>query len=135
MNKTFEEILEELLQARDNNPEADLNVLFAEKAKELGLENEKETLNLIKETGDAISDYCESTAILQEAKDQGYTRAEWLSTKLEEATKTCENDEKEAIFAAIANGMHVSSEMLTTDSHDAETSKSTMTEQQKVEEQ
>ena len=56
MNKTFEEILEELLQARDNNPEADLNVLFAEKAKELGLENEKETLNLIKETGDAISD-------------------------------------------------------------------------------
>ena len=113
MEKTFESILEELLQARDNNPNADLNELFENKAKELGVENCENIMNIIKETGDLLKEFCEAAADLQEAKNQGTSRGEWLAESMAKATEKCDNDVKEAIFASIAKGMAISSGLVT----------------------
>lgn len=103
---TFDEILKSILKTVEDNPTANIDGLLAAKMTELGISAENKKLQ--QETSRYIDAFDEMNKKLQEAKDQGVTRKQWIQDEIIAiADKHQLNDEqKEQLFNSLAHGFN-----------------------------
>lgn len=101
MKQTFENILTSLLEAYENNPAQNIDVLIEEKCKEWNL-SEEQTCSL-KETNDLIDSFNEYANSLEKAKSQGWSRKRWILSEMDRITDGRSEEEKAQIASAISN--------------------------------
>ena len=100
MEQTFETILTSLLEAYENNPAQDIDVLIEEKCKEWNLPEEQ--VALLKETNALIDGFTENAASLETAKAEGKSRKRWMLEEIDRITDGRSEEEKAQIVSAIS---------------------------------
>ena len=101
MEQTFENILTSLLEAYENNPEQDIDVLIENKCQEWNLPEEQ--INLLKETNGLIDSFNEHANSLEKAKADGWSRKRWLLNEMDRITDGRSEEEKAQIASAISD--------------------------------
>lgn len=101
MEQTFENILTFLLEAYENNPEQDIDVLIEEKCQEWNLSEEQ--INLLKETNGLIDSFNEHANSLEKAKANGWSRKRWMLNEIDRITNGRSEEERAQIVSAISD--------------------------------
>lgn len=101
MEQTFENILTSLLEAYENNPEQDIDVLIEEKCQEWTLPEEQ--INLLKETNGLIDSFNEHANSLEKAKANGWSRKRWMLNEIDRITNGRSEKERAQIVSAISD--------------------------------
>lgn len=101
MEQTFENILTSLLEAYENNPEQDIDVLIEEKCQEWTLPEEQ--INLLKETNGLINSFNEHANSLEKAKANGWSRKRWMLNEIDRITNGRSEKERAQIVSAISD--------------------------------
>lgn len=101
MEQTFENILTSLLEAYENNPAQDIDVLIEEKCKECDLPEEQ--INLLKEANGLVDSFNEQANSLEKSKANGWSRKRWMLNELDRITDGRPEEEKAQIVSAISD--------------------------------
>lgn len=101
MEQTFENILTSLLEAYENSPEQDIDVLIENKCKEWSLPEDQ--INLLKETNGLIDSFNEYANSLGKAKADGWSLKRWMLTEMDRITDGRSEEEKAQIASAISD--------------------------------
>lgn len=101
MEKTFDQILEEMLAAYQQNPQ-----ITEEELVKLVLPNAEASVQQAaiadaKEAGDYIQQFHDNAVSLAEAREEGRSRAYWMEREIENATPDWSEEEKSQFVSNI----------------------------------
>ena len=112
MAKIFDEILTSLLEQLENNPDQDIDVLVKDECEKMGVSEEGKAL--LSETNEYIDGFAEKMAALQDAKEEGKSRKQWMLEEMDRILEGRDEQEKAEIVSAISDaGENVNNETLT----------------------
>lgn len=101
MEQTFENILNSLMEAYENNPTHDIDAFVERKCKEWNLPEEQ--INLLKETNGLIDSFNEHANSMEKAKADGWSRKRWMLNEIDRITDGRSEEEKAQIASAISD--------------------------------
>lgn len=111
MAKNFDEILTSMLEQLENNPDQDIDVLVKDECEKMGASEEGKAL--LSETNKYIDGFAERMASLQKAKENGWSRKQWMLEEMDRILKGRDEQEKAEIVSAISDaGENVNNETL-----------------------
>lgn len=112
MSQNFEEILTSMLERLEENPNQDVNALIKDECEKMGVSEEGKAL--LAETNEYIDGFAERMASLQEAKEDGKSRKQWMLEEMDRILQGRDEAEKAQIVSAISDaGENVNNETLT----------------------
>lgn len=104
MSKTYDEIMDALLEAYEAHPEMDVDQIIAQVVDEIGAsEGCKETIGEASALLDSIQ---EKKASLEAAQENGDTKKKWMMRQIDEMTEGRTEEERTEIVKAISDGFH-----------------------------
>ena len=111
MAKNFEDILTSMLEQLENNPDQDIDVLVKDECEKMGVSEEGKAL--LSETNKYIDGFAERMASLQKAKENGWSRKQWMLEEMDRILEERDEQEKAEIVSAISDaGENVNNETL-----------------------
>ena len=111
MAKSFDEILTSMLEQLENNPDLDIEVLVKDECEKMGVSEKGKAL--LSETNEYIDGFAEKMAALQDAKEEGKSRKQWMLEEMDRILKGRDEKEKAEIVSAISDaGEKVNNETL-----------------------
>lgn len=111
MAQNFEDILTSMLERLDENPDQDVNALIKDECEKMGVSDEGKAL--MTETNEYIDGFAERMASLQEAKENGKSRKQWMLAEMDRIMEGRDEQEKTKIVSAISDaGENVNNETL-----------------------
>lgn len=111
MAKNFDEILTSMLEQLENNPDQDIEVLVKDECEKMGVSEKGKAL--LSETNEYIDCFAERMASLQKAKDEGWSRKQWMLAEMDRILEGRDEQEKAEIVSAISDaGENVNNETL-----------------------
>ena len=111
MAKNFDEILISMLEQLENNPDQDIDVLVKDECEKMGASEEGKAL--LSETNKYIDGFAERMASLQKAKENGWSRKQWMLEEMDRILEERDEQEKAEIVSAISDaGENVNNETL-----------------------
>jgi len=118
MDKTKEQILDELLKAYESMEQKDFNVFFQKQAQVLGFT--KEQLEFL-EKGNSVIDEINAKALeLAEAKKNGLNRQEWIQQEFDTALEDRTKEEKAKVLEIINEAIDKRLEDIVTEKEEEE---------------
>lgn len=96
---TFESILQQLLEEYEKDPSRNIDEMLAEKLKTLGASDE--CLAEVKETTETIDKFAEKASSLEEARNEGKSRATWLREQIDNSLDGLEEETKVTVLNAV----------------------------------
>ncbi len=106
MDNSYEEILLDILQEYEKDPEQDVDALLEKKCNECGLSAEGKSL--VKETNELIDDFAEKRASLAQAEEKGESRQGWFRNLLDKLLGNRTEEEKTAFEEILNDGVQKS---------------------------
>lgn len=94
MDNSYEEILLNIMQEYEKDPEQDLDALLERKCKEYGLS--EEGVALVKETNELVDDFAKKRESLALAEKKGESRAGWFRNLLDKLLGKRTEEEKQS---------------------------------------
>lgn len=94
MDNSYEDILLDILQEYEKDPEQDLDALLEKKCKEYGLS--EEGVALVKETNDLVDDFAKKRESLAQAEQNGESRQRWFRNVLDQLLGKRTEEEKQS---------------------------------------
>lgn len=111
MAKIFDDILTSMLEQLENNPDQDIDVLVKDECEKMGASEEGKAL--LSETNKYIDGFAERMASLQKAKENGWSRKQWMLEEMDRILEERDEQEKAEIVSAISDaGENVNNETL-----------------------
>jgi hypothetical protein len=101
--KTFDDILSEMLAAYDSKGEKPMDEFIAEQLQSYGIDDE--TKNLIAETNEEIDGIESNWADLDKAKENGKSRKSWFMAKVDKLLEGKTEEEKLLVVNTITESM------------------------------
>lgn len=111
MEQEFFDILTEMLEKLDANPDGDIDSQFEEIIAKYNLS--EEDIALLKETNGYIDAFADNAESLEAAKEDGLSTREWMAARLDNILEGRSEEECEAVEAAIlaANEKQIDAEI------------------------
>lgn len=100
MAQNFEEILAEMLEQLDNDPQQDIDALVRDECEKLGASEEAKAK--LKETNEYIDGFAEKFVSLQNAKKDGKSRERWVQEEMDHILDGRDEAEKAKVVSAIS---------------------------------
>lgn len=99
MEQTFESILQHLLEEYEKDTSRNINEIIAEKLAEMGASNE--CLKEAQETSAAIDQFAEKASSLEDARNEGKSRATWLREQIDNSLDGLKEETKVTVINAV----------------------------------
>lgn len=111
MKETFEDILTSTLEELEKNPDMNIEDLMNSQTSKYNVSEEAQ--ESLAETFACLDKFAEKSESLDEARKAGLTRGQWMVSEIEQMTKDCCQDEKDAVATAIVTSIeqHTDKEM------------------------
>ena len=101
MNKTFELIVQQLLEDYEEDTSRDIDQYLAEKLKEMGMEDD--CVADVMEASEIIDDFDAKRRVLDEALENGQSRQKWMIQQLDKSLEGFEEETKLAVINSLDN--------------------------------
>ncbi len=101
MANSFDEILEAMMEAYEKNPTITQEELIKQAIPEADAEDLQKAVEEATEAGEYLEQFHEATLELEAAKEEGYSRAQWMQGQIKAMTPDWKEEERVGFAEAI----------------------------------